>query len=343
MKIKLAIVLFFALIILPFGARVSAQEDYYSGILAKIEEIRRQIDILKQLLATLPSQTGSVDDGGIESSSVRQIYPLEADITLPCVANSGYSYPVTGRNSASWFLWNNCAREKIYRASTNSMIALEVFGDYSPKDSVCRYPNFTLYDNIDGVWQKAARVNLANVSSGTAREYLYAPVSSQIKIEASSCFYMRVYEGSLSALERQFSEHIDMVFGYDYGPAADYSAQTSNSDLNSNYRITLLSPSGGEIWRSGRNYNIAWSSAGINKVWISVKNSSYADSSGLANYIDSNFTAVPAASGFYSWTIKDSWLPKGDRNKYKISIAEYKADGSLGISDESGYVTILAP
>jgi hypothetical protein len=277
-----------------------------------------------------------VNDYGITyTSTIWQMYPTQADVGS-CVSADGTTYPATGFKSASWFLWNKCAQEKIYPVNAGKTVVLSVWGDRT-RDSVCKYPSFTLYDNIDGTWQKAATVDLAGDS--TEHNYFYAPVSDQIKIEALSCFYLKVYTGDVSAMRRQFSNRTDLAFGSNYGLPASATAPVSGS----NHWIRLLSPAGGEMWRSGNTYMIMWSSAGVDKVWLSVKNDTpSANGSGILKDISQNFAAIPASVGYYTWTINDSWLPGGERNKFKISVSE-NGPGSGGVSDESGYFTILAP
>jgi hypothetical protein len=337
MKINVFLGACLAGLILMAGGGVKAQSVNQSGLLAAIQAIQQQIAMLEQLLAQMPQQTGSVNDSGITyTSTMWQMYPSQADVAS-CVSADGNTYPAIGFKSANWFLWNKCASQKIYPVNAGKMVALSVYGDSTP-DSICKYPSFTLYDNIDGNWQKAATVDLSGYQDSATHNYFYMPISDQIKIEALNCFYMKVYTGNLSAMQRQLTNNTNLDFGSNYGLPASATAPVPAS----NTWVKLLSPAGGEMWRSGNSYTIMWSSANVDNVWLSIKNDTpSANGSGTLKDISPSFTAIPAAVGYYTWMVNDSWLPAGDRNKFKISISE-GGPGSGGVSDESGYFTILA-
>lgn len=322
------------------GSEANMQVNYASNasradLLAAIQLIQQQILVLQQLLAAMPRQTGSVNDSGITyTSTIWQMYPAQAD-AVSCVSADGYSYPAIGFKSANWFLWNKCASQKIYPVNAGKPVVLSVWGDRAA-GSVCQYPSFTLYDNIDGAWQKAATVDLSGYNDSYEHNYFYTPISGQIKIEALSCFYLKVYTGDVPAMRRQFDNRADLEFGSDYGLPVSATAPVPVS----NKWIRLLSPAGGELWRSGNTYMIMWSSSNVENVWLSVVND--APVVGNSRYIAPSFTAMPASLGYYTWTINDSWLPGGERNKFKISITENGPGVSGGVGDESGYFTILA-
>lgn len=309
----------------------------YSALVAAIQAIQQKIAMLEQLLAQMPQQTGSVNDAGLTySSTIWQMYPSAADVPS-CVSADGNIYPAFGFKSANWFLWNKCAGQKTYPVVAGKTVVLSVYGDQSP-DSVCKHPSFTLYDNIDGNWQKAATVDLSG-EDGREHNYFYTPISDQIRIEALSCFYLKVYTGDAAAMRRQFANRTELAFGSNYGLPGSMTAPVS---ANSRW-ISVLSPAGGEVWHSGGTYTIMWSFANVGNVWLSVKNDTpSANGSGILKDIAPNFAVIPAASGYYTWTINDGWLPAGERNKFKISISE-NGPGAGGVSDDSGYFTILAP
>jgi|GEM_PF-4299405 len=100
--------------------------------------------------------------------------------------------------------------------------------------------------------------------------------------------------------------------------------------------LKLISPVGSEIWEAGKTYRIKWQSEAIDNVWISIINEAQnAKNGGTENYISPDFSGVPAAAGYYDWTINDNWIPDGDPAKYKIRISEY-FDYETAISDRSG-------
>jgi len=328
----------FALFMVSFAPPASAQITITqrSELIAAIQAIQQKIAMLEQLLAQMPWQTGSVNDNGIvNTSTIWQLYPVQADVPS-CLANNNKTYSTTGYNSTNWFLWNKCASEKIYPVNGGSTIVLQVWGDNSP-NSKCHIPIFTLYENIGGVWQKALDVDMAGYGDSREQNFFYTPVSNQIKITASSCFYLKVYSGDSSALRRYFTEHTDLLFGRDYGSP---SITQAPSIPNFNRWISILSPSGGEIWKSSGVYTIMWNSSNIDKVWISIKNDSSSAGAQIKD-IAPGFTAVPAAQGYYLWTINDNWLPGGNRTKFKIIISEYPANDAQIVADESSYFTIL--
>ena len=326
-----------AVLTLMAGGAARAQAVDQSSLLAAIQAIQQQIAMLEQLLAQMPQQTASVNDSGITyTPTIWQMYPSQADVAS-CVSADDNTYPAIGFKSANWFLWNKCASQKVYPVNAGKTVVLSVYGDSTP-DSICKYPSFTVYDNIDGNWQKASTVDLSGYQDSTTHNYFYMPISDQIKIEALSCFYMKVYTGDLSAMKRQFINGTDLDFGTNYGLPASATAPVPAS----NTWVKLLSPAGGEMWRSGNTYEIMWSSSNVDNVWLSIKNDTpLANGSGTLKDIAPNFAAIPASTGYYIWTVNDSWLPAGDRNKFKISISE-GGPGFSGASDESGYFTILA-
>ena len=309
----------------------------YNALVAAIQAIQQKIAMLEQLLAQMPQQTGSVNDAGLTySSTIWQMYPGAADVSS-CVSVDGNTYPAFGFKSANWFLWNKCAGQKTYPIVAGKTVVLSVYGDQSP-DSVCKHPSFTLYDNIDGNWQKAAVVDLSG-EDGQEHNYFYTPISDQIKIEALSCFYLKVYTGDAAAMRRQFANRTELAFGSNYGLPGSMTTPVSAN----NRWINILSPAGGEVWHSGGTYTVMWSSNNVASVWLGVENDASAvNGSNNPKEIAPGLQLIPASVGYYTWTINDNNLPSGERNKFKLSISGTGPDGGR-VTGESGYFTILAP
>ena len=109
--------------------------------------------------------------------------------------------------------------------------------------------------------------------------------------------------------------------------------------------IVVTSPNGGEIWKTGETHRVTWTSQGIDKVAIYVYNDTVSGS-GSTNYLDSAMTSlsVPAAQGYFDWTIVSGWLPKttsGNEDRYKIRIDDVNVD-TTGVRDLSdNYFSIV--
>ena len=146
------------------------------------------------------------------SEIVSQLIPSSADVAS-CTTNTGEKRPTTGTsNYANWFIWNGCAKEKKYQitstaSSTPQPIVLNVYGDLCAS-CVCKYPNFSVYALTGDVWIELYTVNISE--AGINRNYLYipGPGTSEIKIVASSCFYLKAYQGSREALTQNFPDLI---------------------------------------------------------------------------------------------------------------------------------------
>ena len=116
-----------------------------------------------------------------------------------------------------------------------------------------------------------------------------------------------------------------------------------SSSINKN--ITVTSPNGEETWKTGETHRVTWTSQGIDKVAIYVYNDTVSGS-GSTNYLDSAMTSlsVPAAQGYFDWTIVSGWLPKttsGNEGRYKIRIDDVNADAT-GVRDSSdNYFSIV--
>ena len=174
------------------------------------------------------------------------------------------------------------------------------------------------------------------MSGDLTRNYFYTPISSQVRVTANNCFYLKVYSGNLSALKNTFNLREDLAFGASIVPAVANPPVYAATD----HWIRILSPSGGERWQPGSTRQIMWMSNKVDKVLVGLKNDTWINPSSTANYISPNFQAIPAAMGYYAWTINTSFLPSGANNRYKITVDEYNPDGTVGVGDESGYITI---
>lgn len=93
--------------------------------------------------------------------------------------------------------------------------------------------------------------------------------------------------------------------------------------------ITVISPNGGEIWKSGETHRIKWNSKGVSSIRIYIYNSK-ATGSGSTINITSNSQSIPATIGYYDWTVPPiNQLPGGvEGNNYKIIIddADYPGE-----------------
>jgi len=149
--------------------------------------------------------TSCVTDCQTITQDITELIPIQADVAT-CTSNTGQIYKTTGTaDYAKWFIWNGCTKQKTYNltAFDTRPLILNAYGDTCP-NCVCRYPNFTVYENRGGAWFKVASVNLSTASS-LNRNYLYYPGSNIIKIEAQSCFYQRIFQGTEPALRQKFA------------------------------------------------------------------------------------------------------------------------------------------
>lgn len=87
--------------------------------------------------------------------------------------------------------------------------------------------------------------------------------------------------------------------------------------------IAVISPNGGEIWRSGETHRIKWNSKGISSIRIYIYNSKVTGS-GSTIYITPDNQPISAALGYYDWTIPSiNQLPSDiGENNYKIIIED---------------------
>ncbi|MBU1992647.1 hypothetical protein KKG51_03040, partial [Patescibacteria group bacterium] len=96
--------------------------------------------------------------------------------------------------------------------------------------------------------------------------------------------------------------------------------------------ITVLSPNGGEEWKTGETHRIRWESKGIDSVDIYIYDPSIFGS-GSTNHIAPANMPISATLGYYDWTIPplrnlpplSSQLPGGGDN-YKIRIDDVSSD-----------------
>jgi len=140
-------------------------------------------------------------------SGISELIPNAADVPS-CTTNTGEVRLTTGTsNYANWFIWNGCAKWKQYNIASSASglpqpLVLNAYTD-SCASCVCKYPNFTVSEYVNGNW-----TTVANKSSSSARNYYFQPSSgaSMVKITASSCFYLKVYQGSKDALSQKFPD-----------------------------------------------------------------------------------------------------------------------------------------
>lgn len=99
--------------------------------------------------------------------------------------------------------------------------------------------------------------------------------------------------------------------------------------------ITVISPNGGEIWKSGETHRIKWGSKGVSSIRIYIYNSKATGSGSTINITPNNQPTTSSAVGYYDWTILPiNQLPGGvEGNNYKIIIDD--ADYSGENRDES--------
>jgi len=119
-----------------------------------------------------------------------EIYPYDADVDF-CYNNKGIKYSTTGPDSASWFIWNSCARDKYYEVTPGEEIRLHVYTD-SCSSCVCYFPNFKIYEYENGIWVHKKSFDLPDVKGQNYNEY-YTTSSDKIKISATNCFYLDVF------------------------------------------------------------------------------------------------------------------------------------------------------
>jgi hypothetical protein len=115
-----------------------------------------------------------------------------------------------------------------------------------------------------------------------------------------------------------------------------------NSIISPNPSVTVLSPSAGQTWQTGKTYTIIWGSSGFDKLSIGYK--SYNAAAGSSGWIAKNISAV---SGSYNWTIPSNFylVPEyGNTQSYMIIMGtEAQVGSGIGASSKPFYITSNAP
>lgn len=119
--------------------------------------------------------------------NIYELYPYKADVDY-CIDKNGYYHQTTGDGAtARWFGWNGCTKNKYYNVKRGQVLTFRATTDaYS-----CQYPNFYLYEYIEGSWVQKKYFDLEDGSKLT-HHVTYTPTSDKIKIYAPSCFYLKV-------------------------------------------------------------------------------------------------------------------------------------------------------
>ncbi|RLG14487.1 MAG: hypothetical protein DRN71_03015, partial [Candidatus Nanohalarchaeota archaeon] len=143
--------------------------------------------------------TGICGDGtcedkeeGICPQDCMQVYPSGSDVEY-CKNNRGVKSPTQGEGAATWFLWNGCSKYKEYEVVPETKLRFLITGD-SCSGCVCYSPNFKIYEYDDSIggWTMTKQYSPKGYR-GYRDNLYYVPQSSKIKVEASRCFYLRVY------------------------------------------------------------------------------------------------------------------------------------------------------
>ncbi len=121
-----------------------------------------------------------------------QVYPSGSDVEY-CRNNRGVKSPTQGEGAATWFLWNGCSKYKEYEVVPGKELRFLITGD-SCSSCVCYSPNFKIYEYGDLIaeWTMTKQYS-PDGYRGYRDNLYYVPQSSKIKVEASKCFYLRVY------------------------------------------------------------------------------------------------------------------------------------------------------
>lgn len=139
------------------------------------------------------------DEAVLNDARFVAIYPYRAldyngnDLKY-CISNNGKKYYTTGHNEnnyASWFNWNGCAHSRIYRVNPGQKIRFKITTDSCP-GCVCTQPDFCIYQNYGGRWDKYDCLNLS-VNPGAEKNYYFTPDSGMIMVASDTCFYLHLY------------------------------------------------------------------------------------------------------------------------------------------------------
>jgi len=98
--------------------------------------------------------------------------------------------------------------------------------------------------------------------------------------------------------------------------------------------ITVISPNGGEAWKTGETHNITWQQKGIDikkAFYISLQSVSSSYSYGIVNFTDVLGNTIDPKSGAYSWTVPAD-IPSG---VYKIEIGQLSQPSANDRSDST--------
>ena len=175
------------------------------------------------------------EEESITVSYGAEIDPYSADVKT-CTNSRGKVFSTTGEDSASWFVWNGCARNKYYNVNPGEKLTLNTRTDSCP-GCVCYHPNFYIYEYENGKWIFKKYFDLPDVK-GVTKDVYYAPSSNKIKIYAPRCFYLNVYSPNPVVAEKE--------------------------------SITLTSPNGGEKWEMHSVQNITWDSSMVSNEEIKI-------------------------------------------------------------------------
>jgi len=169
-----------------------------------------------------------------ETIRTYEINPYDADVKT-CTNSRGKVFSTTGEDSASWFVWNGCTRNKYYNVNPGEKLTLNTRTDSCP-GCVCYYPNFYVYEYENGKWVYKKYFNLPDVK-GVTKDVYYTPSSNKIKIYAPRCFYLNVYSPNPVVVEES---------------------------------ITVTSPNGGERWAIGETHDILWEASGVETIYARI-------------------------------------------------------------------------
>ena len=158
------------------------------------------------------------------SSSGEEIEPYDSDVKK-CVSAHGVTYNTTGPGAAPWFNWGGCAGTKYFQADPGTDLVLRVYTE-ACAGCVCYYPQFNVYDMVDGSWVKyknesgekaqeivpqlndteSYSISLPHVA-GMEWEIPYTSHGSMLMISSDKCFYLNIYD-SVGELYPYNADHL---------------------------------------------------------------------------------------------------------------------------------------
>jgi len=208
------------------------------------------------------------------------------------------------------------------------------------------------------VWCHDFNVNLRYGDSGGEVKALQTALTKEgFNVSGDEAGNFGEYTASaVVGFQEKYKDEILAPWGLKHGTG--FVGKTTRAKLNKLYgcveiekpSLTVLSPNGGEVWQTGKTYDITWKAEGVKYVDIYI-NSPYTVMCGRRNegntWVLTAYTAceqtcnerviaknVLASAGKYSWTIPADQIP----NTYSLISVKSSTSETICLGDSSDNV-----